>query len=203
MITIVDYGMGNLGSIQNMLKKIGVNSEISSSVATIESAERIILPGVGSFDKAISNLESLGLIEPIKKKAAEGTPILGICLGMQLLANGSEEGKLPGLGIIPGKVVRFHVSGTMKIPHMGWNVVKYKEKCPLYTGFDDLEEVRFYFVHSYHYTCDHEEDSVGTTTYGNDFTSSIQRQNVYGAQFHPEKSHRYGMRLLKNFSELC
>jgi len=203
MITIVDYGMGNLGSIQNMLKKIGVNSEISSSVAAIKVAERIILPGVGSFDKAMANLESLGLIEPIKKKAGGGTPMLGICLGMQLLANGSEEGNLPGLGIIPGKVVRFNVPETMKIPHMGWNVVKYKETCPLYTGFEDMEEVRFYFVHSYHYTCDHDEHIVGTTNYSYDFTSSIQKQNVYGAQFHPEKSHRYGMRLLKNFSDIC
>jgi glutamine amidotransferase len=199
-ITIIDYGMGNLGSIQNMLKKIGVVSVITSDPEIIKESEKLILPGVGSFDQAMFNLNQLGLITIIQNKAASGTPILGICLGMQLLANSSEEGELQGLGLVPGKVIKFHLPATYKIPHMGWNLVDCKSLHPLYEGFEILEEVRFYFVHSYHFVCVDEHDVSGTTNYGSNFISSVQKGNVYGVQFHPEKSHQFGQLLLKNFA---
>lgn len=203
MITIIDYGMGNLGSIKNIIKKVGHQSEITSDKNTIANAGKLILPGVGSFDKAMSNLAELGLIDLIKEKAASGTPLLGICLGMQLLANGSEEGILPGLGIIPGQVKKFNVPAPLKVPHMGWNIVNYNPDCILYKGFSEFEETRFYFVHSYHYVCDDPQHISGSTVYGNTtFTSAVFQNNVFGAQFHPEKSHKYGMLLLKNFIEL-
>jgi len=201
MTTIIDYGMGNLGSIQNMLKKIGHASEITADAGYIAKASKIILPGVGAFDRAMSNLKALELIEPIRKKAAEGTPLLGICLGMQLLSEGSEEGILPGLGLIPGKVVRFVVPEGYKVPHMGWNVVQYQKGCRLFEGFDAFEESRFYFVHSYHFVCRDVSHIAASTVYGAAFTSSVFDKNVYGVQFHPEKSHKYGMLLLKNFIE--
>lgn len=194
--------MGNLGSIKNIIKKVGHQSEITSDKNAIANARKLILPGVGSFDKAMSNLAELGMIELIKEKAAAGTPLLGICLGMQLLANGSEEGVLPGLGIIPGNVKKFNVAPPLKVPHMGWNVVRYNNACKLYNGFDAFEETRFYFVHSYHYVCNNPAHISGTTSYGQEFTSAVFLNNVYGVQFHPEKSHKYGMSLLKNFIEL-
>jgi len=203
MIVIIDYGMGNLGSIQNMLKKIGQTSQITSSPDKIALASKLILPGVGAFDRAMTNLKDLGLIDLILSKAAEGTPILGICLGMQLLADRSEEGVLSGLGLIPGKVIRFSVPEAYKVPHMGWNVVNYTEGYPLYKGFSELDEARFYFVHSYHFVCEDEQNVTGRTLYGIAFCSSVGRKNVQGVQFHPEKSHKYGMLLLKNFVEHC
>ena len=193
--------MGNLGSIQNMLRKIGFQSLITADIGIIEQAEKLILPGVGSFDQAMSNLNQMGLVEIIQKKVVGGTPLLGICLGMQLLANSSEEGKLPGLGLIPGKVIKFKLSPELKIPHMGWNLVNYTTS-PLYANFAELEEARFYFVHSYYYVCDDEKHISGTTQYGLLFTSSVQKYNVFGAQFHPEKSHKFGKLLLKNFAEI-
>jgi len=201
MTTIIDYGMGNLGSIHNIIKKIGHTSEITSDHNRIAAANKLILPGVGAFDKAMQNLADIDLTGLIKRKAQEGTPLLGICLGMQLLANGSEEGTLDGLGLIPGKVKRFEVKAPLKVPHMGWNVVKYQKSCRLYEGFDDYEESRFYFVHAYHFVCDDASHVAASTVYGTPFTSSVFYKNVYGVQFHPEKSHKYGMLLLKNFIE--
>lgn len=203
MTAIVDFGMGNLGSIQNMLKKIGYTSEITFQVKKIAEASKIIIPGVGAFDKAMLNLKELGLISQIQEKAKLGTPILGICLGMQLLAESSEEGVVSGLGLIPGKVIRFVLPTEYKVPHMGWNVVQYRKNSPLYHHFEMFEEARFYFVHSYHFACDKEEHITGSTHYGFHFTSSVSRNNVHGVQFHPEKSHKFGMQLLKNFIELC
>lgn len=202
MVTIIDYGMGNLGSIQNILKKIGYSSIISKDPSEIANADRLILPGVGKFDKAMSNLAELGFIELIRQKADDGIPLLGICLGMQLLATDSEEGTLRGLGLIPGHVRKFTLDAGLKVPHMGWNLIDYKAECPIFAGFEHLEETRFYFVHSYHYCCDWEAHSVSTTYYGLPFTSSIWKSNIYGVQYHPEKSHKFGMKLLSNFMEI-
>lgn len=202
MITIIDYGMGNLGSIYNMIKKIGFQSEITADVEAIRRASKIILPGVGAFDKAMSNLGNLNLIEVIREKAAAETPLLGICLGMQLLADGSEEGVLPGLGLIRGKVKQFVLPSGYKVPHMGWNTVDYNRESPLFAGFESFEEVRFYFVHSYHFVCQEEQYVNGRSDYGGAFTSAVQSDRVYGVQFHPEKSHKFGMQLLRNFIEL-
>lgn len=202
MTTIIDYGMGNLGSIKNMIKKIGHTAEITDDIEVIRRADKLILPGVGAFDRAMSNLKDLDMIALIQEKAKEGTPILGICLGMQLLADSSEEGILPGLGLIPGKVTKFLSTPTLKVPHMGWNILNYTpNQCRLFTGFDVFEETRFYFVHSYHYVCSDAAHSVGTSAYGINFTAAVQRDNIVGVQFHPEKSHKFGMLLLKNFIE--
>jgi glutamine amidotransferase len=202
-VTIVDYGLGNLGSIQNIIRKLGYDSEISSDFNTIENATKIILPGVGSFDRAMLNLEENNFKGLLKSKAQSGTPILGICLGMQLLANSSEEGELEGLALIPGRVTKFILENKkLKIPHMGWNTINYKKNSPLFNGFEEFEETRFYFVHSFHFVPIDDSHSIATTVYEKPFTSSIARENVFGVQFHPEKSHKFGMKLLKNFIEL-
>lgn len=203
MITIVNYGMGNLGSVQNMCKRIGVPSEITSDPAVIEKSTKLLLPGVGAFDAAMQRIAESGLRTVLDKKVMEEkVPTLGICLGMQLLTDSSEEGVLPGLGWIPAKTLKFKFppDSKLKIPHMGWNYVFQKNKSAL---TDDLpEEPRFYFVHSYYVKCNDEQDVLMTTPYGPDFHSIVQRGNVYGAQFHPEKSHKYGMKLLDNFAKI-
>ena len=202
MITIIDYGMGNVGSIQNMLKKIGHNSIISSSISDIEKASKLILPGVGRFDSAMENLNTLQLCDTIRQKAATGFPLLGICLGMQILANSSEEGTNSGLGIIPGEVKKFNLISPYKVPHMGWNKVECTLDSAIFNGFNQFEEVRFYFVHAYYFTNTLSENCVGKTTYSHPFTSAVQNGNTFGVQFHPEKSHVFGMALLKNFAAL-
>ncbi len=204
MITIVDYGMGNLGSIQNMLRKMGFESIISSDSQIILQAQKLILPGVGAFDKAMINLQNLDLIIPLNQKVLkQSTPILGICLGMQLLAENSEEGVLPGLGWIKANVKRFQSNGwpALKIPHMGWNVVVATAKNNLFSKMP-YNEMRFYFVHSYYFECQEEGIQIGSTKYGKNFTSAINKKNIWGVQFHPEKSHKFGMQLLKNFALL-
>jgi len=195
--------MGNLGSVQNMFKWIGVESEITSDPSQIARATKLLLPGVGAFDAAIEKIDDGGFREAMNKKVLEEKiPTLGICLGMQLLTNTSEEGVRPGLGWLPAKSYkfRFEAESKLKIPHMGWNRVFVTKESPL---IKDLpEEPRFYFVHSYYIQCENEEDVLTTTSYGKDFHSIVQRGNVYGAQFHPEKSHRFGMKLLENFARL-
>ena len=204
MIVIVDYGMGNLGSIQNMLKKIGQAALITSDPQEIGRADRLILPGVGAFDHGMTRLASLGLLDLLNELALQRRiPILGVCLGMQLLTRRSAEGQCPGLGWLEAETVRFNFSpeqSHLKIPHMGWNTVNFCHPAPLTAGFEG--ETRFYFVHSYHLVCHDAVDVLATTAYGYDFASMVQRGNIMGAQFHPEKSHRFGMRLLKNFVEL-
>mgnify|MGYP001764978524 CR=1 FL=1 len=200
MIHIVDYGTGNVGSVLNMIRKVGGEARASGDAEELLKATKLLLPGVGSFDNAVQKLGKLGLPDLLRDKVREGVPLLGICLGMQLLSDGSEEGVLPGLGLIPGRVRRFSFGpecADLKIPHMGWNRIRRRKAHPLLDGLD--EKSRFYFVHSYHYQCQDEADVLLETPYGYDFTSGVQRGNVMGVQFHPEKSHRYGMQLMKNF----
>jgi glutamine amidotransferase len=175
---------------------------ISSDKNVIAQASKIILPGVGAFDTGMTNLQKLDLTETLNRKITEEhTPVLGICLGMQLLAEKSEEGVLPGLGWIKGKVIRFSFSNTSeyKIPHMGWNHVNIKKESPLFAGMH--QEPRFYFVHSYHFKPEDSGDILCTTEYGSDFISSVEHGNILGVQFHPEKSHKFGIKLLSNFVE--
>lgn len=204
MIVIVDYGMGNLGSILNMLKKIGAEAIISSDVDIIKNADKLILPGIGAFDTGMKNLNGLKIIPILNNKViSEKTPILGICLGMQLLTKSSEEGILPGLGWINAQTIKFKFdekNNNLKIPHMGWNTVHLSKNSPLFKEMFD--EPRFYFVHSYHVVCDDEQDILTQTYYGYEFASAVQKDNIMGVQFHPEKSHKFGMKMLKNFAEL-
>lgn len=203
MIVIVDYGMGNLASIKNMIKKVGGKSIISSDPEEVKNASALIFPGVGSFDNAVLKLESSGLKQVILDFVDSGKPFLGICLGMQLLFEKSEEGKLPGLGLIKGTVNKFNFpQGVLKVPHMGWNKVNVynPDNCNLYNGLES--ENRFYFVHSFHANCTNSDDIYATSNYGFEFTCSVKKNNVYGAQFHPEKSHKFGMKFFKNFLEL-
>jgi glutamine amidotransferase len=200
MITIIDYKTGNLGSIQNILKRIGEDSVVTSDYDEIARATKLILPGVGAFDTGMRNLTSLNLIDILNKKVIEEKiPVLGICLGMQLLSKNSEEGSLPGLGWIDASTVRFKFedSTEYKIPHMGWNFIRQHKTGKL---FDNMyPDSRFYFVHSYFFRANDPEDVLTSTTYEIEFTSAIERGNILGVQFHPEKSHKFGMKLLKNF----
>lgn len=202
MITIVDYGTGNLGSVANMLKKIDVPAIISNDLTEIASAKKILLPGVGAFDSAMEKLTGTELRKVLDHKAlVEKVPILGICLGMQLLLSSSEEGKLPGLGWIQGSARKFSSTHGIKVPHMGWNFVDVQKKdMPLVAGFDST--FRFYFVHSYYASVTNPAESLLKTTHGTTFDSAIFRNNIMGAQFHPEKSLRFGMKFLKNFASL-
>jgi glutamine amidotransferase len=204
MVVVVDYGIGNLGSIANMLKKVGARAVVSSEIAHIEQADKLILPGMGAFDNGMKNLQDLGLVPILREKVlGDRTPLLGLCLGMQLLTQQSEEGNLPGLGWIEASTTRFRFGQAqprLKVPHMGWNGIEIKQHSPI---LEDLygDDVRFYFVHSYHVVCHHDSNVLATTVYGHEFTSAIISGNIIGTQFHPEKSHKFGMKLLKNFVE--
>nr|WP_255763620.1 imidazole glycerol phosphate synthase subunit HisH [Pelomonas sp. P7] len=200
---MVDYGVGNLGSIQNMLKKLGAESAVASDIATIERATKLILPGVGAFDAGMGQLNASGLRPALDEAVlSRKLPVAGICLGMQLMTDGSEEGQFPGLGWVPARTTRFAPAAgeTMKIPHMGWSVVSGLKPS---RALDFLEgESRFYFVHSYHVHCRDREDALLAAQYGSVvFDAAFERENILGFQFHPEKSHRFGMALLKAFLE--
>ncbi len=201
MLTIVDYGVGNLASIRNILKKIGTESVISADPETISKAEKLILPGVGAFDTCAQKLQDSGLKELLNKKVLEEkTPILGVCVGMQLLTEGSEEGDLPGLGWIRGRIVKFKnadLPAGYKIPHMGWTDVVLNKPSGLFK--DMYEEPRFYFVHSYYPQLQDEKDVMLYADYGYRFVAGMEHENIMGVQFHPEKSHKFGMKLLQNF----
>ena len=204
MIVIVDYNMGNIGSVTNIIKKVGYTSVISADVDVISQAEKIILPGVGSFDKAMQNLKDLNLIDVLNEKAlVQHTPFLGICLGMQLLTKFSEEGNVNGLGWINATTKRFKLNNfpELKIPQMGWNEVEITNKHAICENLYDY--ARFYFVHSYHVVCEEEKNVLMKTKFGNEFASGIINNNILGVQFHPEKSHKFGMQLIKNFIEKC
>jgi len=205
MIVIIDYGIGNLGSVKNMLKKIGYISVISSDIPTISDADRLILPGVGSFNTGMNNIINLGLLDVIRQKVlVDKIPILGICLGMQLLSNRSEEGNVEGLGFIEGETFKLNFPEKdrimYKVPHMGWNYVELKKQSRLFT--DMYPNQRFYFVHSYYLKTNCKNDILTSTFYGMEITSSVEKDNIIGVQFHPEKSHKFGMKLLQNFVEL-
>jgi glutamine amidotransferase len=205
MITIIDYDMGNLGSILNMFKRLGVtNVRITSDLNKINESSKIILPGVGSFKKAVKNLSRKGLIEILEKKVfQEEIPLMGICLGMQLLFEKSEEGNCDGLGWIKGDVIKFDFKDNLsefKVPHMGWNQTLIKKKSELVKNLP-LNN-KFYFAHSFFVKCKDYEDILMTTQYGAKFTSGIQKNNIFGFQFHPEKSHKYGIKIFENFLKI-
>lgn len=199
MIGIIDYGLGNLGSIQNMLKVIGAKSIISSDVDVLDQCNKFILPGVGAFDAGMTMLNERGLTDFIKKVViSDKKMLLGICLGMQLLGRKSEEGIMDGLSLIPFDNVRFKLGKTnLRVPHMGWDVVDFKKDIPLLKSID--ENQRYYFVHSYHAKCDSDDNVMMTCNYGYEFVAAVVKDNIMGVQFHPEKSHDFGMRLLSNF----
>ena len=204
MIHIVDYGMCNVGSIRNMLKRVGVAAVVSPDAEDLRRAERIILPGVGSFDAGMENLEQRGFVEVLDERVrGAGVPVLGICLGMQLLTRSSEEGRRAGLGWLAADTVRFDFSALdsrPRVPHMGWNTIDPRREHELFAGLE--APPRFYFVHSYHVVCEDPTDVLATCRHGYEFTCVVGRSNVFGTQFHPEKSHRFGLRLLENFSRV-
>ena len=200
-LVVVDAGIGNLGAIPNMLKRIGATAHITNRADEIAAADRLILPGVGAFDAAMRTLNELGIVETLTHKAlVERVPVLGVCLGMQLLFGGSEEGDIPGLGWLGGQNVKFRLDGSdrsLRIPHMGWNYAAPANGSALLADFEQTP--RFYFAHSYHVECDDPADVAGWTTYGYRFASAVQHENIGGIQFHPEKSHRFGLKVFENF----
>lgn len=206
VIGIINYGLGNVGSIHNMLRRLGIPSKVLTSPKECEDVHKLILPGVGAFDYGMQLLTEKNWIDVLNEKVIEDKyPILGICLGMQLMTKSSEEGSAKGLGWINAVTKRFNFEGVnnneLKIPHMGWNIIKPRRVDSL---FRDLSErARFYFVHSYYVECENEKDVLATCTYGIEFTCAVQHENIYGVQFHPEKSHKFGMQVLKNFAEFC
>lgn len=199
-LVVIDYGVNNVGSVLNMLRRLEIDASIARDAEGLERASAIVLPGIGAFDAGVANLRASGLFDAIRERVASGVPILGICLGMQLLTRGSEEGTSEGLGLVPAVTRKFAFSGEgrrLKIPHMGWNETQCVDR-DLFAGFEGAPP-RFYYVHSYHVVCDAADDVAARCTYGLDFTAAVRRGQVFGTQFHPEKSHRFGMRVLANF----
>jgi len=199
LIVIVDYGMGNLRSVEKAFMKVGVDVKVTSSPLDIEDASAVVLPGVGAFRDCMRNLDDLHLLDPVLKSIEKGKPYLGICLGLQILFSESMEfGHCKGFDVIRGRVVRFPRM-ELKIPHMGWNTVGLRKSPPVFSGIED--ESYFYFVHSYYVAPDSDESVAGTTTYGIEFTSMVWKDNIIATQFHPEKSQQLGLRVLKGFGE--
>lgn len=202
-IVIVDYHTGNLNSIKRTLDRIGSSSIISSQIEDVKQADKIILPGVGHFGRAMANLKELGLLDALNEAVLiKRKPILGICLGMELMAMTSEEGDTPGLQWLDAEAVRFKTlaASRHKVPHMGWNRIRIKKVSPLMKGVEDLSE--FYFAHSYHLEINDRSDLLNETEYGISFPSAVERNNIFGVQYHPEKSHDIGVQVLKNFIEM-
>lgn len=201
MIAIIDYGMGNLRSVQKGFEKVGCAATITNEAATIAAAEKIVLPGVGAFPDAMQELRRRELVEPIRRAIDSGKPFLGICLGLQLLFEvGWEGGRHEGLGVLAGDVVRFQVPPEYKVPHMGWNTLHIRRPAPILTGL--AEGAHVYFVHSYYVVPRDDAVIAAETSYPNPFTSMIWRENLFATQFHPEKSQADGLRMLRNFAEL-
>jgi len=204
MITIINYGLGNISAFKNVYKRLNVPVKIAASKEELAGAEKIILPGVGAFDHAMRLLQESGMRELLDDLVMmQKVPVLGICVGMQMLAKSSEEGILPGLCWIDGQVKKFDaskISHQTKFPHMGWNTIRPEKENSLMTGFS--EESKFYFLHSYYFACNQPENVIATTEYGIRFDSAVNKDNIFGVQFHPEKSHNNGIELLHNFAKL-
>jgi glutamine amidotransferase len=203
MIAIIDYGVGNLTSILNMHSRLGIEAVVTGDAAVIANAGKLLIPGVGNFDKCMQNFNASGLRPLVEKRALEEkVPVLGICVGAQMMTRASEEGQEKGLGWVSAETVRFKLSptGTLKVPHMGWTDIR-----PLGTPAllaDMPEEPRFYFAHSYHFNFDSPEQVRAMADYGYEFVCAFQKDNIWGVQFHPEKSHKYGMKIIANFASL-
>jgi glutamine amidotransferase len=201
MIAIIDYGMGNLRSVQKGFEKVGYQAQITNDPAVVDAADKVVLPGVGAFEDAIAELRRRNLVEPVLRAIDSGRPFLGICLGLQMLFETSyENGRHAGLGVLPGEVVRFEIPSEYSVPHMGWNQLAIRHPAPILAGIEEGTYV--YFVHSY-YVVPRQAEVVATETdYGGAFCSMIWRDNLFATQFHPEKSQSQGLRILKNFAEL-
>lgn len=204
MITIIDYGVGNIYAFQNVYKRLNIPTKIAKTAKDLENVDKLILPGVGAFDYAITQLNNSGMRNRLDELVLEEKkPVIGICVGMQMMANGSDEGKLEGLKWIDADVKRFDeatIKFKTKLPHMGWNDVVPAKINSLFKGLET--DALFYFLHSYYFLCHHEQDIIATSEYGVNFTSSVNHNNVYGIQFHPEKSHQFGETLLSNFANI-
>lgn len=203
MIGIVDYGLGNIRAFENIYRRLGIASAPVRNADELAAAERLILPGVGAFDWAMQCLEESGMLEALNRRVLEdGIPVLGVCVGMQIMASGSDEGQARGLGWIPGRVARFDdkwFNQRTHLPHMGWNDITPIPGEPL---FSDIPAPQYYFLHSYYFRPEQAEHAIASAHYGIDFTAAIRRENIWATQFHPEKSHDWGVALLKNFAEL-
>ncbi|HEX7780573.1 MAG TPA: imidazole glycerol phosphate synthase subunit HisH [Vicinamibacterales bacterium] len=204
MITIVDYGLGNIRAFLNVYRRLNIDAQTATTADELRGASKVILPGVGAFDHAMDRLTQSGMRDMLDDLALrQRVPILGVCVGMQILGRASDEGRLPGLGWIDGRVKALDTltpGETLPVPHMGWNDVRPRSRNRL---FEDLDrEARFYFLHSYYFECDRDQDAIAVANYGVDFACAANAGNVFGVQFHPEKSHRYGARLLRNFAEM-
>lgn len=204
MIGVIDYGLGNIYAFLNIYKRLHIPAKRLNTPGDFADVTKLILPGVGAFDHAMESFNRSGLREITEKLVVEQMmPVIGVCVGMQMLANSSDEGKLPGLGWVSGAVKKFDESRipfSTRLPHMGWNDVTVDHDSPIFGGFP--EDARFYFLHSYFFECSDPKDSIAKAEYGYEFTCSVNRENVFGVQFHPEKSHRFGVQLLENFSKL-
>jgi imidazole glycerol-phosphate synthase subunit HisH len=204
MITIIDYGLGNISAFANVYERLNIPIAVAKTADGLKAATKIILPGVGAFDHAMSQLNKSGMRETLDELAlGKQMPIIGICVGMQMLSISSDEGVLPGLGWIDGTVKKFDASALnskTKLPHMGWNTINPNNDNPLLVNFNN--DSIFYFLHAYYFQCNKQNDTIATTEYGIQFTSALNHKNIYGVQFHPEKSHQWGIQLLKNFAEL-
>ena len=204
MITLIDYGVGNIFAFQNVYKRLDIPTKIAKTHKDLSDAKKLILPGVGSFDYAMGQLNASGMREKLDELVLEKkVPVIGICVGMQMMGNRSDEGKLEGLKWIDSEILKFDeslIEQRTKLPHMGWNDVTPVKNHPLFIGLD--KEAIFYFLHSFYFNCNNPADSIAVSDYGLSFSSAVNKHNIYGIQFHPEKSHQYGEKLLHNFAKL-